>query len=238
MKENIYSEVYIQGLFNRMSSSYERVNYLSSFGFSLRWRKQFLKPMHLTSENTQIIDLMTGMGETWGAIHQAFPKAKLTALDFSEGMLQYAQTKNKKKFKAQVEVTLQNVLSNDLPSDFYDGVTCAFGLKTLNEEQIQILAQQVKRILKPGGQFSFIEVSEPNSVILKFLYSFYLSKIIPLLGKMLFGGVREYKMLWEYTNRFKNAKQVEATFQAVGLKTTYQSYFFGCATGVYGEKSK
>ncbi|MDM1046313.1 class I SAM-dependent methyltransferase [Myroides sp. 1354] len=236
MKENIYSEVYIQGLFNRMSSSYERVNYLSSFGFSLRWRKQFLKPMKLTTENAQLIDLMTGMGETWGAIHQAFPKAKLTALDFSEGMLQYAQTKNKKKFNAQVEVTLQNVLSNDLPSDFYDGVTCAFGLKTLNEEQIQILAQQVKRILKPGGQFSFIEVSEPNNVILKFLYSFYLSKIIPLLGKMLFGGVREYKMLWEYTNRFKNAKQVEATFQAVGLKTTYQSYFFGCATGVYGEK--
>lgn len=236
MKENIYSEVYIQGLFNRMSSSYERVNYLSSFGFSLRWRKQFLKPMKLTTENAQLIDLMTGMGETWGAIHQVFPKAKLTALDFSEGMLQYAQTKNKKKFNAQVEVTLQNVLSNDLPSDFYDGVTCAFGLKTLNEEQIQILAQQVKRILKPGGQFSFIEVSEPNNVILKFLYSFYLSKIIPLLGKMLFGGVREYKMLWEYTNRFKNAKQVEATFQAVGLKTTYQSYFFGCATGVYGEK--
>ncbi|WP_158962899.1 class I SAM-dependent methyltransferase [Myroides fluvii] len=236
MKENIYSEVYIQGLFNRMSSSYERVNYLSSFGFSLRWRKQFLKPIHLTAENAQIIDLMTGMGETWTAIHRTFPKAKLTALDFSEGMLQYAQTKNKKKFNAQVEVTLQNVLSNDLPSDFYDGVTCAFGLKTLNEEQIQILAQQVKRILKPGGQFSFIEVSEPNSVILKFLYSFYLSKIIPLLGKMLFGGVREYKMLWEYTNRFKNAKQVEATFQAVGLKTTYQSYFFGCATGVYGEK--
>ena len=237
MKESIYSEAYIKGLFNRMSSSYERVNYLSSFGFSLRWRKQFLRPMKISSTApVQIIDLMTGMGETWGAIHQVFPKAKLTALDFSEGMLIYAQNKNKKKFNARVEVTLQNVLHNDLPSDFYDGVTCAFGLKTLNPEQVEILAQQVKRILKPGGQFSFIEVSEPTNIVLKLLYSFYLSTIIPLLGKMLFGGIREYKMLWEYTHRFKNAKEVETIFQSTGLTTKYQTYFFGCVTGVYGKK--
>ena len=42
MDNNIYNPEYVQTLFDKMSQSYERMNYITSFGFSIRWRHQFL----------------------------------------------------------------------------------------------------------------------------------------------------------------------------------------------------
>lgn len=237
MEDNIYNPIYVKGLFDRMSSSYERMNYITSFGFSIRWRNQFLNSFKPTESKAEIIDLLTGMGETWTATKNKMPNSNLRVLDFSEGMLKYAKQKSKTKFNSEVKVIQQDVLNNELQSNYYDFVTCAFGLKTFNAEQLNNLATETKRILKPGGQFSFIEVSKPNYTILKIVYGFYLGQVIPILGKLLLGNPEEYKMLWKYTNKFGNAKQATEIFSKVGLHTKFKSYFYGCATGFYGQKT-
>jgi ubiquinone/menaquinone biosynthesis methyltransferase len=220
-----------------MSSSYERMNFITSFGFSIRWRRQFLEPFKQTKHKAEIIDLLTGMGETWNATISKLPNSNLTVLDFSDGMLKYARLKSKTKFNNEIIVLQQDILNNQLPRNHYDFVTCAFGLKTFNEEQIQILAKETKRILKTGGQFSFIEVSKPNNKILKTLYGIYLGQIIPILGRLLLGNPEEYRMLWQYTNKFDNAKIATEIFTKVGLTTKFNTYFYGCATGFYGAKT-
>jgi ubiquinone/menaquinone biosynthesis methyltransferase len=236
MEDNIYNPIYVKGLFNRMSSSYERMNYITSFGFSIRWRTQFLSSFNHTNNKTEIIDLLTGMGETWTATKNKFPNSNLTVLDFSEGMLKYAKKKSKTKFNDEIKFLQQDILNNELQSNYYDFVTCAFGLKTFNAEQLNILATETKRILRPGGQFSFIEVSKPNNKMLNIFYGFYLGQVVPIFGRLLLGNPQEYKMLWKYTNKFGNAKQAAEIFSEAGLKTNFKSYFYGCATGFYGEK--
>lgn len=236
MTDSIYNPEYVKGLFNRMSSSYERMNYITSFGFSIRWRTQFLEPFQSTTDKIEIIDLLTGMGETWGAVKNKFPNAKLSALDFSTEMLKNAKKKSEQHFDNNVLLLQQDILKSDLPSNHYDIVICAFGLKTFDTEQLQVLATETKRILKTGGQFSFIEVSKPTNKILKQLYSFYLGRIIPVLGKLLLGNLTEYKMLWRYTDKFDNAKRAEEIFNNQGLTTKSNSYFYGCSTGFSGHK--
>ncbi len=237
MADNIYDPAYIKELFNKMSGSYERMNYITSFGFSIRWRTRFLSSFNVIDGKAEVIDLLTGMGETWRATKRKLPRSNLTVLDFSEEMLKYARQKSKTKFNSEITVLQQDVLQNKLPGNYYDFVTCAFGLKTFNKEQLCILAQEVKRILKVGGQFSFIEVSKPDNKILEALYGFYLGKIIPVLGSLLLGEPEEYKMLWKYTEKFKNAKQAAGIFAESGLKTEFLSYFYGCATGFHGCKN-
>lgn len=236
MDNNIYNPDFVQGLFNKMSSSYERVNYITSFGFSIYWRRQFLNSFIQPDHTAEIIDLLTGMGETWAAIKNKLPNSNLTVLDFSEGMLKYAKQKSKIKFNNEIRVLQQDILKNELPGNHYDFVTCAFGLKTFNAEQLNILALETKRILKTGGQFSFIEVSKPSNHTLNALYGFYLSKVIPILGRLLLGNPEEYKMLWQYTDQFENAKMTAEIFEKAGLKTNFNAYFHGCATGFHGEK--
>lgn len=236
MKENIYDPEFVRGLFNRMSGSYERTNYITSFGFSIRWRKQFLAHFESDPAKLEIIDLLTGMGETWHAVKSRFPNSNLTALDFSKEMLKNARLKDHRGFKNKIALIQEDVLQNTLPSDHYDLVICAFGLKTFDREQLRVLAEQTKRILKKGGRFSFIEVSKPGNKILNALYKFYLGRLVPLFGKILLGDPAEYRMLWKYTKRFKNASEACELFNSVGLRTTYQSYFYSCASGFYGSK--
>ena len=63
MDNNIYCPDFVKGIFKRMTSSYERMNYITSFGFSIRWRKQFLNSFNKPHQKVEIIDLLTGMGK-------------------------------------------------------------------------------------------------------------------------------------------------------------------------------
>jgi len=232
----IYNPEYVKDLFNKMSSSYERMNYITSFGFSARWRRKALKHLQADTRPVEVIDLLSGMGETWNAIFQRYPDAQLTALDFSEGMTQYAIAKNRAKYNNRVTILNDNVLATALPSGHFDMVTCAYGLKTFDERQLTMLGQEVARILKPGGQFTFVEVSRPANIVLQTLYSCCLKFFIPVLGKVFLADPTQYKMLWQYTTRFGNARLAQEVFESCGLSTHYTSFFGGCATGIDGVK--
>lgn len=195
--------------------------------------KKILKPR---TEPLQILDLMTGMGETWDLIKGKYPNATLTGLDISEGMLKRARKKNGDKFGNAVVITKENVLDNSLESDKYDVVLSAFGLKTFSKEQVEILAKEVKRVLKPKGEFAFVEISEPSSYVLNAFYKLYIGKITPQITKILLDDPKEYKMLWEYTKRYEDSRWVAGIFNACGLHTEYDSYFHGCGSGIHGVK--
>jgi len=236
VKKDIYNKEFVRDLFNRMSSSYERMNYITSFGFSIRWRKQFITETSARTFNPVILDLLCGMGETWPHVKRIFPNAKITAVDFSKNMIKEAIHRNNKRFGGLIMIENQDVLQNDLPSNHFDIIVCGFGLKTFNEEQLEALGLQVFRLLKSGGTFSFVEVSEPNNSILYAFYSFYVGKVIPILGKLFLGNPSDYKMLWRYTKNFKNGESSAKAFEKAGLSVQYKNYFFGCASGIYGVK--
>lgn len=236
--KNIYDPDYVRKLFNHMSSSYERMNYITSFGFSIRWRKQFLQKLGNSNEQLNVIDLLSGLGENWTFLRKNFPNSQFSSLDFSEQMIEKSKEKSQKVFKGNLNLICEDILKSNLPSDYYDVVSCAYGLKTFNIEQLEILAKEIKRILKTGGKFSFVEVSKPDNTILYFFYKLYLGCIIPLLGKLFLGDSNDYKMLWIYTEKFQNCKSVEEIFERNGLKVVYEKYFFGCASGISGIKTQ
>ena len=57
-------------------------------------------------------------------------------MTFSDGMLKYEKLKSETKFNNEIIILQQDILKNKLPSNHYDFVTCAFGLKTFNDEQL------------------------------------------------------------------------------------------------------
>lgn len=238
--KSIYEPEFVEQLFNDMSLTYERMNTITSFGFSNRWRKQCVRELAIQPGQV-VIDLMTGMGETWDYICQAIgPEGTLIGIDFCEGMLQYAnQKKQRNRFSAQ-NITLfkQNVLAGTLPAQSADHVVVAFGLKTFNAEQTSQLAIEINRILKSGGRFSCMEVSVPRYAFLRVLYLFYLRRVIPVLGTLFLGNPHTYRMLGIYTTQFDTVHQARQLFQDAGLLCRETSYFFGCASGIVGRKSE
>ncbi|OIN60761.1 class I SAM-dependent methyltransferase [Arsenicibacter rosenii] len=234
--EDIYASDYVKRLFDSMAGSYERMNYITSFGFSIRWRKQFIRALGDSSADIQVIDLLSGLGENWTMLTNQFPNARFTALDFSARMCQISQQKYGNRPGITFRILHQDVLQNNLSANQYDVITCAYGLKTFNKEQLSKLAGEVCRILKPGGRFTFIEVSKPRNKLLLFFYRLYLKHTIPILGKLFLGNPDDYRMLWTYTEKFGDASAVQEIFQRYPLDVRFDSYFFGCATGISGIK--
>jgi ubiquinone/menaquinone biosynthesis methyltransferase len=235
--QDIYSAKYVRGLFDRMSRSYERMNIVMSFGFSVRWRTQLMKLVPNRESAQTVIDLMTGMGETWDPLISAFPAAELHALDFSERMIAGASTRNAARFGGRLTLLCQDILDSELPDASYDVIVSAYGLKTFDEAQLERLADEVVRILRPGGGFAFIEVTQPPNAVLRALYDFYLSKVVPIVGRVLASDPVEYRMLWRYLRDFRDGARAERAFAHPQLAVIRTSHFLGCATSFSGSRA-
>ncbi|MEE1961422.1 class I SAM-dependent methyltransferase [Allomuricauda taeanensis] len=237
MKE-IYEPKFVEKLFDNMSRSYSKMNYLTSFGFSERWRRQCVEEIQIEKGKT-VVDLMTGMGECWKHILKSSDKnSTLIGLDFSSEMVNRAQ-KNKLRYRAsKIQVLKENVFENSIPKETADYIISGFGLKTFNDEQLDKLALEIKRILKVNGKFSLIDVSVPKNKLLKPFYMFYLKRIVPILGKLFLGSPETYKMLGVYTEEFQNSKNVFRIFSKPEFEIQYVEYFYGCATGIKGIRIK
>ena len=234
---NHYNPKFVEDLFDRMSGSYSTMNYYSSFGFSDKWRRQFVNEIDVKKNKSTIVDLMSGMGECWKFI---LPKmannSKLIALDFSLEMVNKSKKRKAKYPNKNIEILKESVFQNSIKSNLADIVYSGFGMKTFNDEQLNLLAIEIRRILKTSGQFSLIDVSVPNNKYLKGAYLFYLRNMIPLIGKLFLRNPETYKMLGVYTNNFRNSKNAKKIFENHGFVVEYIEYFYGCATGIKGIK--
>lgn len=124
---DIYEPEYVRQLFNQMSGSYERMNFITSFGFSILWRKQFLRKLERSGKRIKVIDLLSGLGENWKLLIKRYPNASFTALDFSDEMVKRSKHKSRYKFGNRVKVLQQDLLKNKLKPGEFDIITCAFG---------------------------------------------------------------------------------------------------------------
>ena len=98
--KNIYDTKFVENLFDEMSKSYTKMNRITSFGFSERWRKKFVEELRI-SEESVVVDLMTGMGECWPYVFSQSPNAVLIGIDFSSKMIKMTESKKAElsKFK-------------------------------------------------------------------------------------------------------------------------------------------
>lgn len=232
---DINSPEFVRELFNEMSRTYGVVNVVSSFGFCLRWRRQCLEGAGIHPHHT-VCDLMSGMGELWPSVVRRLRHAgHIFGVDLSPAMSERAR-KAATRLTIPINVLVEDALANSIQDGRADVVVSSFGLKTFNDEQLRILAHQVARILKPGGRLSFVEISAPPSGVLRKLYMFYVGRVIPVIGRLLLGNPENYRLLGVYTESFANCSQFLRHCADAGLRVQTQSYFFGCATGVVGDR--
>lgn len=215
-----------------MSATYGVVNLIASFGFSARWRNQAIESVCL-SNASHIVDLMSGMSEVCRSLSRVIPReSRVTGIDISPEMIRRAR----KDWPFAVQVIEGDVLDWQFEPGTADAIVCAFGLKTFDAAQQRALANVVARLLRPGGIFSFVEISVPRSPLLRAPYMFYLKRLIPLIGRLFLGNPANYSMLGYYTEQFDRSTAFAQYMRSEGLEVREVDYFFGCATGVTGSR--
>jgi demethylmenaquinone methyltransferase / 2-methoxy-6-polyprenyl-1,4-benzoquinol methylase len=233
MKPPAYDDASLQSLFDRMGKTYEAMNLITSFGFSEFWRSRCVKNARIMPGD-HVCDLMSGSGECWRYIWSA--GGRVTAVDFSRVMLGRQRVRQLRHPREKVDIRDENALQTALPDSSMDCVVVSFGLKTLCPNDAARLAQEIYRLLKPGGRFSLIEISNPQGWWLAPLYRWYLRYLIPFFGRLMMGDMDCYRRLSEYTVAFGSCEPLLPVFAASGLKVQLRRHFFGCATSLTGQK--
>jgi demethylmenaquinone methyltransferase/2-methoxy-6-polyprenyl-1,4-benzoquinol methylase len=132
----------------------------------------------------------------------------------------------------RADIRCENALATSLPDKSVDHVVSAFGLKTFDEHQLVRLADELFRILLPGGSASLFEISLPPNKFLRAPYDFYISSVVPWMGKVLLGDIECYRMLGVYTDAFGSCSRFADMFKRAGFIVREQNHFFGCASSL------
>jgi len=228
-----YDNEYVAQLFDRMGPTYDLVNRLSSFGFCELWRYQCVRDANIPA-GAVVCDLMAGSGECWPYL-QRRRVAKIISVDFSPVMVQ-RQQRRANRSGPLVEVRLEDATKTSLAAGSIDCVVGAFGLKTLSNEALRDFAGEISRILKPGGSYCLLEISSARKWWLGSIYRWYVSALIPEIGRLLLGDVECYRMLGVYTQAFGSCERIAPVFAGAGLQVEVRPRFFGCATALVGCK--
>lgn len=100
---------------------------------------------HLGPEPTRILELGCGTGEITGVLHGL--GHEVTALDFSEAMLDRARAKH--AGKPRLSFVLADAANTMVPDGTYDAVVCRHLVWTLTDPEAAFA--EWRRILKPNG---------------------------------------------------------------------------------------
>lgn len=221
-------------MFNSISSNYDRLNHLLSLGIDRIWRKKAIK--YLSKFNpVKILDVATGTGDF--AIQAAvMPASEVIGVDISEGMLEAGRIKIS-KLGLSTRVRLETGDSEQLPyaENFFDAVIVAFGVR--NFENLDRGLSEINRVLKPGGHFVVLEISEPERFPMKQIFGLYFHKLLPLAGRLISRDKHAYQYLPDSVAAFPKGEQFLIRMNLAGFKNNvWKPLTFGICAMYTGEK--
>lgn len=221
-------------MFNNISPKYDLLNHVLSLGIDIIWRKKAINQLREHAPKL-ILDIATGTGD-FAIEALALHPEKVIGVDISEGMLAEGRKKMKKrKLDHLIELQLGDSEGLGFEDNKFDAVIVAFGVR--NFENLEKGLADMYRVLKPGGKTVILEFSKPYAFPMKQAYSFYSSKVLPQIGKLISKDHAAYTYLPESVEAFPDGEDFLAILKKVGFHSTLcKSLTFGISSIYTGEK--
>jgi len=228
----------IQAMFGSIAKQYDRTNAILSFQMHRWWNSQLIHQVTDAHNPDSLLDICCGTGEiALTYLKRSKKPCHAYLLDFCEQMLDCARVKAKKMPLSRHQVTYFQADAQKIPleNESVGCVTVAYGIR--NVKQPEECIKEVLRVLKPGGSFGILELTQPTNPFLKFGHQLYLKTVLPLLGRLLTSNQQAYEYLCSSINKFLKPAQVEKMLLDAGfVQTLRKPLAGGIATIIYGKK--
>jgi ubiquinone/menaquinone biosynthesis C-methylase UbiE len=234
---DIYDPAFVKGVFDRCSGRYAAFIAICSLGLAGRWRRQCVEALPAAGDPLTCYDLMAGTGEAWPHLLRRFPKTgRIVAVDISPRMRERAMKRLHARRDRRIHYIEDEVLRTAIPPGTVDALISTFGIKAFNHDQQYAFSLLIAYVLKPGGSFSLIEMSDPKGWWLRPLFLFHLRIVMPLVERLLLAHAGDFATVRAYGRRFSDPSGLARMLREAGLEVESRKYFFGCATGISGRK--
>jgi len=223
----------VREMFTSIAPRYDLANHVLSLNIDrLWWRRTAGAFAHILAQpNACVLDLCCGTGDmTFALSGRAHASSKIFGVDFSHAMLQRAQAKSTKIPLRWIEADALHLPFADAS---FDLITAAFGFRNLADYDAGL--QEIRRVLRPGGECGILDFGEPGGVVGK-LYRIYFKHILPAVGTLISGVEGPYAYLPASVERFPEPAEMLNRMRGAGLdEVSWTPYTLGIA-GLYRGK--
>lgn len=231
---NLGKKAQVTQMFDTISTDYDGLNRVISFGIDIKWRKKVVALLKKESPNT-ILDIATGTGDLAIAMVNTGAE-KIVGLDISPGMLDVGKKKiQEKKLSPLIDMIVGDSENLSFESNSFDAVTVSFGVR--NFENLEIGLAEILRVLRPGGTLVILETSVPTKTPFKQGYRFYTKYILPAIGRLFSKDDSAYGYLSESAAAFPHGENFNNILREIGfIDVVNQPQTFGVASIYVGKK--
>lgn len=202
-------------MFSDIAGEYDLFSHALSLNIDRLWRKKariILEPF-LSSESS-VLDLCTGTGDLALELQKS---SQVIGCDFCRPMLTIAEAKiSRRKLANPVSLVEGNGMQLPFASGRFDAVTLAFGFRNMEDYDQALL--ELHRVIKPSGILLILDFSIPGNFLLREVYLFYLSRILPLAGRIFSGIIGPYQYLPASVKAFPGRSEMEGKLLGCGFR--------------------
>lgn len=221
-------------MFDNIAKTYDKINHFMSLGIDRYWRNKLISSLSQYAEKqnggAEILDIATGTGDLAILEAKKLQPKSVKGVDISEGMMAVGKEKVEKEgLSGIVSFGYEDATKMTFADDSFHIITTSFGIR--NFENLDAALLEIRRVLKPGGVFGILELSEPVTFPMKQLFRIYSHTVLPLIGRMIANDKGSYDYLVHSIEAFPQGEVMTEIVKKAGFSSvTFKRLTFGICT--------
>jgi demethylmenaquinone methyltransferase/2-methoxy-6-polyprenyl-1,4-benzoquinol methylase len=236
-------QAHVDDVFSSVANRYDLMNDLMSGGLHRAWRNVLVTAVDPPKDRPAasalakagarpfaLLDLAGGTGDiAFRVIEASGAGARATVVDINTDMLAVGRARAAERGVADVVAFVEaNAEALPFADRSYDAVTIAFGIR--NVPRIPEALAEAYRVLRIGGHFLCLELSQVDVPGLDRLYDLYSFNVIPALGRAVVNDPDAYRYLVESIRRFPTPRVFVDMMRTAGFaRVSFQRMTGGVA---------
>ncbi|MGB0664582.1 MAG: bifunctional demethylmenaquinone methyltransferase/2-methoxy-6-polyprenyl-1,4-benzoquinol methylase UbiE [Pontibacterium sp.] len=206
----------VADVFHSVAAKYDIMNDLMSGGIHRLWKRLTIEQSGVR-KGYQVLDIAGGTGDlTLKFSRLVGETGKVVLADINESMLNVGRDRlTDRGVMGNVEYVQANAEALPFPSNTFDVITIAFGLRNVTNKDKAIAS--MARVLKPGGKLMILEFSKTENPALTKLYDTYSFHLLPKMGQMIAGDADSYRYLAESIRMHPDQDTLKGMMEKEGL---------------------
>ena len=218
----------VSKMFDDVANRYDFLNDLLSLGRTKAWRRA-VTSIIAPKPGMKILDIAAGTGSSSRPLVDK--GAVVTALDFSQGMIEQGRKQNK-----NINFVQGDALKLPFEDNSFEVTTISFGLR--NTSNTEIALKEALRVTKDGGRIVVAEFSHPVNPVFKKIYLNYLMKALPVIVNKISKNPDAYIYLAESIRAWPDQAELASIMRDSGFKSVaWQDLTFGIVAVHIGYKA-
>lgn len=206
---------FVNQMFARIAATYDLMNRLMTLGQDQRWRRELVELCQLPARG-RLLDVGAGTGDIGYEAMRIQPSVLAFGADFTYEMMAVGASKGGSQ---ALPFTQADAYRLPYADETFDAVVSGFLVRNVVDQTA--VFREMRRVTKPGGRVVCLETTPPNSTLIGRLSQFYVTRVVPILGRIVSGDAAAYSYLPQSTVAFLSPDELRHVMEQAGLRSVF-----------------